>query len=218
MLYCSLLLLYYIIILLHIVLVVYISSHIIIGTRKEDASSICPTARNDRDVVRAVEAEIMFRGLHFIRRNIRPRVAMATQCRALSSDVVIIGAGAIGCSVANFLLEMQPSLGVVVVEKDLNYNIASSVLSVGSIRQQFSEPVNIAISQYGIEFIRGLAEDPETCVQFDEGGYLFLAQERGKHQLEENVALQQSMGANVVHYGATKTLCRQSSRGFKQKI
>ena len=38
----------------------------------------------------------MFRGLHFIRRNIRPRVAMATQCRALSSDVVIIGAGAAG--------------------------------------------------------------------------------------------------------------------------
>eukprot|EP00944_MAST-04C_sp_MAST-4C-sp1_P004714 g4714.t1 len=129
---------------------------------------------------------------------------MATQCRALSSDVVIIGAGAIGCSVANFLLEMQPSLGVVVVEKDLNYNIASSVLSVGSIRQQFSEPVNIAISQYGIEFIRSLAQDPETCVQFDEGGYLFLAQETGKRQLEENVALQQSMGANIVHYGGHK--------------
>ena len=64
-----------------------------------------------------------------------------------SADVVVVGAGAIGCSIANFLLEMQPKLNVVVVEKDLDYKIASSVLSVGSIRQQFSEPVNIAISQ-----------------------------------------------------------------------
>ena len=75
------------------------------------------------------------------------------------------------------------------IEKDLNYNIASSVLSVGSIRQQFSEPVNIAISQFGIEYIRELSQDPETDVQFDEGGYLFLAQEKGKKQLEENVQL-----------------------------
>ena len=175
-----------------------------LDTKEEEyASSIRPTVRNDKGVARTKwwKTEIMFRRFSLIRHKIRPRAAMAAQCRALSSDVVIIGAGAIGCSVANFLLEMQPSLGVVVVEKDLNYNIASSVLSVGSIRQQFSEPVNIAISQYGIEFIRSLAQDPETCVQFDEGGYLFLAQETGKRQLEENVALQQSMGANVIHYG-----------------
>ena len=120
---------------------------------------------------------------------------------SLDTDVAIIGGGAIGCSIANFLLTINPSIKVSVIEKDLNYNIASSVLSVGSIRQQFSEPVNIAISQFGIEYIRELSQDPETDVQFDEGGYLFLAQEKGKKQLEENVALQQSLGSSTVHYG-----------------
>ena len=64
---------------------------------------------------------------------------------SLDTDVAIIGGGAIGCSIANFLITINPSIKVSVIEKDLNYNIASSVLSVGSIRQQFSEPVNIAI-------------------------------------------------------------------------
>ena len=118
-------------------------------------------------------------------------------------DVCIVGAGAVGCSIAKFLLDLDPSLSVCVVERDPSYKISSSVLSLGSIRQQFSEPTNVKISQFGIEFIRELSPD----VQFDEGGYLFLAGHgEGARQLRENVDKQVSLGSPIRHFGGGSKL------------
>ena len=43
-------------------------------------------------------------------------------------------------------------------ERDMVYRSASSALSASAIRQQFSTPVNIAISQFGVEFLRTLGD------------------------------------------------------------
>lgn len=72
------------------------------------------------------------------------------------------------------------------------------MLSCGGIRHQFSESVNIQLSQYGSEFLRSVStrlrvdgEDSEIPdIQFVEGGYLFLASEKGYGVLEENYKVQ----------------------------
>ena len=47
---------------------------------------------------------------------------------------------------------------IVVVERDPTYARASSALSASSIRQQFSTPLNIHLSRYGIGFLRQAKE------------------------------------------------------------
>ena len=96
-------------------------------------------------------------------------------------DVVIVGGGVMGCAVAYFLAS-DPGFGgsVAVVERDPTYQRASSALSASSIRQQFSTPANIALSQFGLSFIRNAAEhlsvdgDP-VDLGLREPGYLYLA-------------------------------------------
>ena len=82
------------------------------------------------------------------------------------------------------------------------YRQASTVLSVGSIRQQFSIRGNIEMSLFSSAFIRDVAnhlavgnegvsdEDYLPDVQFVNGAYLFLASEKGERILLENFKTQ----------------------------
>ena len=60
---------------------------------------------------------------------------------------------------------------IVVVERDPTYARASSALSASSIRQQFSTPLNIHLSRYGIGFLRQAKEIPDVDLGLWEPGY-----------------------------------------------
>jgi FAD-dependent oxidoreductase domain-containing protein 1 len=117
--------------------------------------------------------------------------------------VVIVGGGAIGSSTAYHLATHPRFSGeIVVIERDPTYARASSMLSASGIRQQFSTPVSIRMSQYGLAFIReartALAVDGDAPeLGFKEHGYLFLASAAGADVLRGNVALQRAEGAEI---------------------
>ncbi|XP_059786065.1 FAD-dependent oxidoreductase domain-containing protein 1 isoform X1 [Balaenoptera ricei] len=122
------------------------------------------------------------------------------------SDVVIVGGGVVGLSVAYWLKRLEKQQGairVLVVERDHTYSQASTVLSVGGIRQQFSLPENIQLSLFSVEFLRNINEylavvdDPPLDLQFNPSGYLFLASEEGATIMENNVKVQRQEGAKV---------------------
>jgi glycine/D-amino acid oxidase-like deaminating enzyme len=120
----------------------------------------------------------------------------------IANKVVVVGGGVIGSSVAYFLREADPSVGVTVIERDPTYARASSALSAASIRQQFSTPLSVQMSLYGIEFLRSIGErlaiDGEhPSIDLYEGGYLFLATDAGAATLRENHALQTRLGARI---------------------
>lgn len=116
-------------------------------------------------------------------------------------DVAVIGGAVMGASVAWWLTRMSPGLKVLVVERDPSFAHASTALSVASIRSQFSTAVNVAISRFGVEFIRNFAEQlgPEGGVPslgLKENGYLFLSHSaEGAVLLEELAAMQRGLGA-----------------------
>ncbi|KPP69833.1 FAD-dependent oxidoreductase domain-containing protein 1-like [Scleropages formosus] len=122
------------------------------------------------------------------------------------ADVVIVGGGVVGWSVAYWLKRkerIRDGVRVLVVEKDPTYSQASTVLSVGGIRQQFSLPENIHLSLASAEFLRSinehlgvLNEDP-VDLQFNHSGYLFIASEKGAGIMEENYRTQRYAGAKV---------------------
>ncbi len=116
-------------------------------------------------------------------------------------DVAIIGGGVIGSAIAMFL-RLDGGVRVTVVERDPAYATASSSLSASSIRQQFSTPINIALSQFGLEFLRNaadhLAVDGEVpALSLREPGYLYLAPPRGLSVLEANHTVQRAHGVPV---------------------
>ncbi|MGF6854970.1 NAD(P)/FAD-dependent oxidoreductase [Paraburkholderia sp. CI3] len=120
----------------------------------------------------------------------------------MSSKVVIVGGGVIGSSIAYFLRLSDPTVGVTVIERDPTYARSSSALSAASIRQQFSTPLSIQMSLFGIEFLRSIGERLEVdgtrpSIDLHEGGYLFLATPAGEATLRENRALQKSLGADI---------------------
>ena len=120
----------------------------------------------------------------------------------MSARVVIVGGGVIGSSIAYFLRASDPTIAVTVIERDPSYVRSSSALSAASIRQQFSTPLSIQMSLYGIEFLRDIGDRLEVeghkpCIDLHEGGYLFLATSAGEAILRENHALQTRLGANI---------------------
>lgn len=117
-------------------------------------------------------------------------------------DIVIAGGAVIGSSIAYHLKRADPGLRVLVIERDRTYAQAASALSASSIRQQFSQPVNILISLYGIAFLRALPEHlgidgdlPEIGLK--EGGYLYVAHDAGMAVLRDNHLTQQRLGADI---------------------
>lgn len=124
------------------------------------------------------------------------------------ADVVIVGGAIVGSAVATFLALRDDWRGrVVVVERDPTYRTASTTLSAASIRLQFSTPVNIEISRFGISLIKDLDRwlrvpgGAAPQIDFVEAGYLFLATEPGVPALEANHAVQREHDVPAVLLG-----------------
>jgi FAD-dependent oxidoreductase domain-containing protein 1 len=118
-------------------------------------------------------------------------------------DVVIAGGGAMGSACAYFLHSSFNFPGsIMVVEPDPSYREAASTRSASSIRRQFSSPINIALSSFGMEFLRDAPQRfLHSAVAADmglvESSYLFLATPRDWPALQQRVAIQQSAAVPV---------------------
>jgi FAD-dependent oxidoreductase domain-containing protein 1 len=120
-----------------------------------------------------------------------------------SFDIVIGGGAVMGSSIA-YHLAMQPGFAgrVLVIDRDMTYRGAASSLSLSSIRQQFSQPINIRVGLAGVAFLKQAREllavegdAPE--IGLIENGYLYLASKAGEAVLRENHAAQSREGADI---------------------
>jgi len=132
----------------------------------------------------------------------------------MTEDVIIIGGAVMGASAAWWLTRMAPGLKVLVVERDPGYARSATALSVASVRQQFSDPTNVKISRFGVDFIRNFAEriGPDGGVPslgLQENGYLFLTTDPAqKPVMEELAAMQRSLGAATEVWSPDKVKIR----------
>jgi glycine/D-amino acid oxidase-like deaminating enzyme len=121
---------------------------------------------------------------------------------ASSADVVIVGGGVVGSSVAYHLREAGCRGRVVVIERDDTYSRASSNLAMGGIRQQFTLEANVRMVQYSVGFYRDLEQrasltDTSHRVSFRQRGYLFLADATCAARLTRRYEAMRSAGAHV---------------------
>ena len=113
-----------------------------------------------------------------------------------TADIVIIGAGAIGSSIA-YHLSRRGARDVVVLERE-TIGSGSTSKAAGGIRVQFATRVEIEFSLRGIAFFKRFEDEMGVPCDFRQEGYLFLlSSETDVARYRRNVALQQSMGTDV---------------------
>ncbi len=116
--------------------------------------------------------------------------------RPRTADVVIIGAGAIGCSIA-YHLGLRRADNVVVLEQE---SIGSGTTSkaAGGIRVQFPTEIEIRFSMESLQFFKRFQEDMGVNPHLRQVGYLFLlGSERDVEQYNRQIALQSQYGLDV---------------------
>ena len=114
-----------------------------------------------------------------------------------TADVVIIGGGVIGTSIAYHLARMSAA-AVVVLEREPLLGMGSTGKCAGGIRQQFSSEVNVRLAMESVRFFENFHEELDTDPDFRQYGYLFLATtEEESSAFRQNVELQRRLGLDV---------------------
>jgi glycine/D-amino acid oxidase-like deaminating enzyme len=102
---------------------------------------------------------------------------------------------------------------VLVIERDPTYEFAATSHTNSCIRQQFSNPTNIAISRFGAEFIRNfrsfMEDDKAPEIALRSFGYLYLANTVSfAEALKESQAIQAAAGAGTLHLSRDEIAAR----------
>jgi sarcosine oxidase subunit beta len=114
-----------------------------------------------------------------------------------TAEVVIVGGGVVGLSIA-YHLARRGLKDVVVIEKESMVGTGSTGRCAGGFRYQFSTEVNIRLSLLSISKLEHFTEELGQSIDFHQDGYLFLL--RNSQDLESfrrNAALQNALGIPV---------------------
>lgn len=116
------------------------------------------------------------------------------------ADVVVIGAGAIGTATALALKEADSSLDVTVIEADYSYRYAATGKGTGGVRQLFTRPENIWLSQVTLDAIDdwenwgSVDGAPAPELGWRQNGYMFVVGDADRADLEKNYETQLANG------------------------
>ncbi|MCM3874232.1 MAG: FAD-binding oxidoreductase [Pyrinomonadaceae bacterium] len=125
-----------------------------------------------------------------------------------TADVVIIGSGIVGSSVAYHLAEAGCA-NVLVVEREAHQGKGSTGKSMGGVRAQFATPVNIQMSIYSIDFFANFDEVVGYPADYRAHGYLFCAtEERHLNYLKANRERQLALGLKQVELVSRDDIAR----------
>ena len=112
-----------------------------------------------------------------------------------AAEVVIVGGGIIGCSIAHHLAAAGVT-NVLLAERGA---LAGGVTGIcpGGIRQQFETPADCGFARRSVQFYERINDilEPESPFHFERSGYLFLAySDRVLAKFRGNVSLQNGLG------------------------
>lgn len=115
-----------------------------------------------------------------------------------TAEVVIIGGGIVGSSIAYHLAEAGCA-DVLIIEREQQQGMGTTGKSAGGVRAQFATPVNIQMSLYSIAFFARFEEITGHTAGYKPHGYLFLATSPAHlDYLKSNREQQMKLGLNNV--------------------
>ena len=112
-----------------------------------------------------------------------------------TADVIIIGGGILGGSVAYHLLERDPRLAVTLLEREPEVGCGATAKATGGVRFQFSTETNVRLTQLSYPYFADAEAILGRTVDFVRHGYLFVTTDpETLTRSRESVAMQQSLG------------------------
>ena len=118
------------------------------------------------------------------------------------ADIVIIGGGVVGASVA-YHLAQRGACDVLILERESQQGMGSTGKATGGVRAQFETDINIKMSLYSLGFFN----DWEFDCEYEPRGYLFFATTADQFEyLRRNVEKQRRLGVRDVDVVDAETI------------
>src|SRR5258706_12906372 len=113
------------------------------------------------------------------------------------ADVVIVGGGAIGVSVAYHLAAAGAGC-VLLVERESGLGLGSTGRCAGGFRHQFSSEINVRLSIESVRMLKAFSSDHGLPLDLHADGYLFLCREAATWQAyQAGAAMQRDLGVEL---------------------
>jgi FAD-dependent oxidoreductase domain-containing protein 1 len=121
---------------------------------------------------------------------------------AQTADVVLIGGGIIGASIAYHLRQDGFAGRILVIERDTTYARAATPMSLGGVRQLYGVPCNIRLARYSLEFYERFDEVMSggwgrAQAHFHQRGYLLLLDDQNRDAWFRRYEVQRQLGVEV---------------------
>jgi len=114
-----------------------------------------------------------------------------------TAEVVIVGGGCMGASVAYHLTRLGVS-DIVILEREPMLGMGSTGRNAGGVRHQFSSEANVRLSIESIRCFENFEEQIGYPIDFHQDGYLFLlSNEPDLEAFRGNVEMQRRLGVEV---------------------
>jgi len=112
-------------------------------------------------------------------------------------DVIIVGAGVIGCSVAYHLAKLGCA-NVLLLEREDFPGTGSTSKALGGIRAQFSTAINVQMSLLAMKLLEEMEEEMRAQAGYVKAGYLFMTSDKQRFEHMRGAArFQQELGVSV---------------------
>ena len=115
--------------------------------------------------------------------------------RGNTADIIILGAGVMGASIA-FHLAQRKAGRIVVLEKD-NIGQGNSGRSSALVRMHYSFPPEVQLAVKSLEMFNHWKDVVDETGDFHRTGFLRIVPDSDLHLLHANVRMQKSLGVNV---------------------
>jgi FAD-dependent oxidoreductase domain-containing protein 1 len=121
---------------------------------------------------------------------------------AQTADVVLIGGGIIGASIAYHLRQDGFMGRILVIERDTTYARAATPMSLGGVRQLYGVPCNIRLARYSLQFYERFDEVMSgrwgrAQAHFHQRGYLLLLDDQNRDAWFRRYEVQRELGVEV---------------------
>jgi sarcosine oxidase subunit beta len=114
-----------------------------------------------------------------------------------TADIVIIGGGIVGVSIAYNIAKVDRNKKIIIAEKEKLLGQGSTGKCAGGVRAQFGTKINIQLSIESLKFFENFSKEMEYETTFYQNGYLFLlTKDEEVNAFKNNVELQNKLGIN----------------------